>query len=289
MELLQYRTRMAYVAIVGAGELGGLLAHGLARRQLAADVGLFDEQGRVAEGKALDIMQAAPVEAFASRVSGGADMSRVAGASVVVLADTAGPAAWSDDAAIGLIGRIRQFARDAVIVCAAAAHRDLVDRSVRELRVPHARIAGSAPEALASGARALIALELDGSARDVSLSILGVPPDRLVIPWDDASAAGAALTRVLDVNATRRVETRLGALWPPGPYALAQAAAKTVAMLLGRSRQTVSAFVVNQDGAGLRVRAAALPVRRAANGLLEIVEPALGAQNRVRLDNAMGL
>ena len=61
---------MQEVAIVGAGELGGALAHVLARREAARTIRLIDDQGRVAEGKALDIAQAAPVEGFATQLSG---------------------------------------------------------------------------------------------------------------------------------------------------------------------------------------------------------------------------
>src|SRR5262245_54464970 len=63
--------RMQEVAIVGAGELGGLLAHVLARRDAARAIRLVDESGQVAAGKALDIMQASPLEQFATSVSGG--------------------------------------------------------------------------------------------------------------------------------------------------------------------------------------------------------------------------
>jgi hypothetical protein len=52
--------RMREVAIVGAGELGGLVAHALARRNSAGVIRLIDDSSRVAEGKALDISQAAP-------------------------------------------------------------------------------------------------------------------------------------------------------------------------------------------------------------------------------------
>src|SRR4029077_14072905 len=51
--------RMQEVAIIGAGELGGDIAHALARRDLAARVWLLDPTGAVAAGKALDILQAA--------------------------------------------------------------------------------------------------------------------------------------------------------------------------------------------------------------------------------------
>ena len=67
---------MRDVAIFGAGELGGALAHVLARRHAAATIRLIDDRGRVAEGKALDLVQAAPVEAFATQVSGSTEISR---------------------------------------------------------------------------------------------------------------------------------------------------------------------------------------------------------------------
>ena len=61
---------MREVAIVGAGELGGAVAHVLARRDVVRSLVLVDESGRVAAGKALDIAQAAPVEGFATQLTG---------------------------------------------------------------------------------------------------------------------------------------------------------------------------------------------------------------------------
>ena len=64
------RTPMREVAIVGAGELGGAVAHVLARRDVVRSIRSIDETGRVAAGKALDIAQAAPVEGFATKLTG---------------------------------------------------------------------------------------------------------------------------------------------------------------------------------------------------------------------------
>jgi malate dehydrogenase len=280
---------MDQVAIVGGGELGGLLAHVLARRNIASDIRLIDDNGRAAEGKALDIAQAAPVEGFASNVSGSADLSVVAGASVVAIADPFGAPEWPVDPAMLLLKRIRGFAPEALIVCAGASYCDLVGRGVGELHVTRTRLFGSAPEALVGGVRALAAIEANGAPNDVSLSVLGIPPHHIVIPWEDATLGGFALTRVLSEPVRRRLDARVAALWPPGPYALASAAAKVIGAMLGGSRRLVTCFVAPDDSSGTRARAGALPVRLGRTGMIEVVLPELSVRERVRLENAMML
>lgn len=280
---------MAEIAIIGAGELGGLLAHVLAQRNVACQVALIDEKGRVAEGKALDIAQAAPVEGFATQLSGQTDTSFAAGASVIAIADHVGGGEWQGESALMLIGRLREIARGSIFVCAGAGQREIVERVVRELHVPRARAFGSAPEALAGAARAMVALETNASPRDVALTVLGVPPNHVLIPWEDATVGGFALTRVLNEPSRRRIAARVAALWPPGPYALASAAAKVIEALLGRSRHLATCFVAPDDSAGTRTRTAALPVRLGPNGIVSVMLPELTDRERVLLENAMML
>jgi malate dehydrogenase len=280
---------MQEVAIIGAGELGGAVAHLLARHDLVGAIRLVDEKGRVAEGKALDIAQAAPVEGFATQVSGSTDVATVAGAQVVVLADRMGGGEWHGEEGLQLVKRLSLSAARAVIVCAGASQRELVERGVRELRIGRTRLFGSAPEALAGGARALAALATNGSPRDVALSVLGVPPDHTVIPWEDATLAGFALTRLVDEPARRRLSARVTALWPPGPHALASAATLVVEAMAGRSRRIVSCFVAPDTSSGTHTRTAALPVRLGPAGIVDVVLPSLTVVEKVALDNAMAL
>ena len=286
---------MREVAIVGAGELGGLVAHALARRNSAGLVRLIDDRGRVAEGKALDIGQAAPVEGFATAVTGSTSLSAAAGADIVVIADRAGTPGtpgdniWQGEESLTLVRQLNAIAPRAFFLCAGVSHRELVERSVRELHIPRARILGSASEAFAAAARAIVALEIDVSPRDVALSILGVPPDQIVIAWEDAAVAGFALTSVMTEPIRRQLTRRIGALWPVGSYALAAAACKVVDSVSGRSRRSATCFVGPDDQAGVRTRAAALPVRLGPGGLVEVVMPKLSGVERVALDNAMML
>jgi len=282
---------MERVAIIGAGELGGATAHLLARRDLVRAITIVDETGRIAAGKALDIMQAAPIEGFATTLSGATDVSTAAGAAIVVVADRTGAGEWQGEDGMLLLKRLAQVAAGAVIVCAGAAQRELVERGVRELRFPRARLFGSAPEALAGGARALVALTVDGSPRDVALSVLGVPPRHTVIPWADATVSGFTLTRRLDEPSRRRLGARVAALWPPGPYALAAAAVLVIEVMAGRSRRTASCFVAPDGGraSGTRTRTGALPVRLGPAGIVDVLVPELSAVEQVALDNAMQL
>jgi malate dehydrogenase len=280
---------MQEVAIVGAGELGGALAHVLARRNAARGIRLIDDNGRVAEGKALDIAQAAPVERFATQVSASTDWATAAGASVIVIADRFGAGEWHGEELLQLIRQLSRSAPGAVLLCAGAGQREAIDRGVRELRVSRTRLFGSPPEALAGGARALVALAANGSPRDVSLSVLGVPPSHTVVPWQDATLAGFALTRVVDEPSRRRIAARVAALWPPGPYALATAAALVIEAIAGRTRRIASCFVAPDTSAGVQSRTAAMPVRLGPAGIVEVITPSLSAVERVMLDNAMQL
>ena len=280
---------MQAVAIIGAGELGGAVAHVLARRSVVRSITLIDESGRVAAGKALDIAQAAPVEGFATELSGSADVSTAAGAAVVILADRIGGGEWLGEDGLLLLKRLAQTASGAVIVCAGASQRELVDRGVRELHLDRAGLFGSAPEALAAGARALVALAVNGSPRDVALSVLGVPPAQTVIPWETATIAGFALTRLVDEPSRRRLAARVAALWPAGPHALASAATMIVEAMAGRSRRIASCFVAPDTAAGTQTRTGAMPVRLGSTGIVEVVWPPLSIVERIALDNAMML
>jgi malate dehydrogenase len=278
---------MREVAIIGAGELGGALAHALATRDVTRQIRLLDETGRVAEGKALDIAEAAPIQGFATAVGGSANLADAAAATIVVLADRVGGGELQGDEGMLLLKRIFQTNKRAIVICAGALQRELVDRGPIELGCTRERLFGSAPEAMRSAARAMVALELNVSPRDVALSVLGVPPAHMVIPWGEATVGGFALTRTLDEPARRRLAFRIPALWPPGPVALAHAACSAIEAIAGRSRRLAICFVSPDRSAGVRTRTAALPVRLAADGIAGVLMPTLSVVEQIALDNAI--
>jgi malate dehydrogenase len=278
---------MVEVAILGAGELGGSIAHMLAQRDLARTIRLIDEEGQIAAGKALDLMQSGPVEKFVTRVVGSADRFVSASAPIVVVADRAKGGEWTGEEGLMLLRQVNQLGRGRIVICAGSSQRELVESGVREAGFPAARLIGSAPEALTASAKAIVALETDASVREVNLTIVGVPPKQLVLPWEDATVGGRAATTLLSEPTRRRVEARIQAAWPPGPHALALAAADTVAAILGQMRRTLSCFVAAASDAAQRERTSILPVRLSSRGAQRVELPALAGNARAMLENAM--
>ena len=276
---------MMDVAIIGAGELGGSLAHVLARREIVRRIQLIDPSGQIAAGKALDIMQTGPIEGFTTPVAGSTDLSRVAGCALVIVADPATPQADTDPLLV--LTQLKQLAAGAIVLCAGVDGRMLVERGVRELKYSREKLIGSAPEALASAIRAVVALQVNGSVRDVVLAVMGAPPANAFVSWEDASIGGCAATRVLDEPTLRKLTSQIGPLWPPGPHALAHSAAEAVAAMCGVSRRAVSCFVAPDDSLGQRARVVALPVRLCASGVESVVTPPLSGASKTALDTAM--
>ena len=280
---------MSVVAIVGAGTLGGALAQTIAARDHVRSVRLVDAAADVAAGKALDIRQSAPLDRFGTRVTAHGDLAAAAGADVVVLA---GPAAgpereWADDAGLALLDRLGPARSDTVVLCAGASHRRLVERAVTERGLPARRLFGTAPEALRAAVTAVVALDIGCPASDVALTVAGIPPRHAVVPWGQATVAGQRLVERLPATRLAHAGARTPLLWPPGPYALAAAAARVVAALVERMARMPCCFVVHDGELGARGRAVAVPVQLDAGGIARIVEPPLTAGERVRLGNGL--
>ena len=208
---------------------------------------------------------------------------------MVVIADRAGHTEWQGDEALLLLKQLSESARGAIVLCAGASQREVIERGVRDHRYSPQRLFGSAPEALVAALRSVIALETNGSARDVALTVLGVPPLQTVIPWHTITIAGFSATDVLSEPIQRRIEARLALLWPPGPHALATAAAEMVASIANGSPRTFSCFVAPVDEGQWRQRVAALPVRLGPEGTTRVALPELDARARVALETAIRL
>jgi malate dehydrogenase len=247
--------------ILGAGDIGAAIARRLAEGDRFGAITLVDEAAGVAAGKALDIQQTAPVRRFAARVVAASEDAAPRSA-VVVVADAVGPptAEHAGEAGLTLIRRASRSRPDAFFVCAGGAQTLLLERAVVELGVSRARIIGSAPIALEAALRAHTALAAGAAARDVHLSVIGAPRTGFLVCWGRATIRGAAAEDVLGPAAIARLSARVARLWPPGPYALADAAARVCEAFAGRETHALSCLAWLDGEYGVRRAAGTVPV-----------------------------
>ena len=176
------------IALVGAGNIGGTLAHLIGLKELG-DVAFVDVFGGVAAGKALDIMQSSPVDGFDSHMSGGSDYSAIAGADVVIV--TAGfprmPGMSRDDLVAKNAGVIATVAEGIKTHCPGAfviVITNPLDAMVWVLQqksgLPPNMVVGMAGVLDSSRFRLFLAHEFKVSVEDVTAFVLGGHGDTMV-------------------------------------------------------------------------------------------------------------
>ncbi|MEO6236962.1 MAG: hypothetical protein ABIQ52_08175 [Vicinamibacterales bacterium] len=278
---------MSTVAIIGAGPLGGALARTLAGRSRVREVRLIDPDGRVAAGKALDILQSGPIDAFNTRVTAAGSYAAAAGADTIVLADSMTGEEIAGEAGLALLRQLARMETSAPFLFAGGLQRELMIRGLEELHLAPTRLLGSAPLALESAVRAVTAALLDASPADLSIGVAGVPPGGAVIGWDSATAFNRPIADVLAPHHLSALTSRLPALWPPQPYTLASAAARVAEALAGGSRRRYTCFAaIDVNGAGRRI-IAAVPVAMVKGGVGKTLEPALSRHERTAFENGL--
>jgi malate dehydrogenase len=280
---------VSLVAIIGAGEIGGAVARALALRGRVETIRLIDDKESIAAGKALDLLQSGPIFRSDTRISGAADFGAAAGADAIVLADPCGASEWSGEAGLAVLRRLKTGGHldRSVLICAGAMQHALMQQGFEELGLPRRRVIGSAPESLAAAARALVAIEARVTPNQVALMVLGRPPDKVVVPWSDASVAGHGATSILSQPQMNLVERRLRGLWPAGPSALGTAAALFCESVVIGSRRLVSAFVSLDRDNGTRAPVCAWPVSLGVSGIERATTPVLTGRDQVVLDEVL--
>jgi len=186
------------IALVGAGMIGGTLAHLAAMKEMG-DIVLFDIAEGMPAGKALDLSQAAPVDGFDVNLKGTSDYADIAGADVIIV--TAGvprkPGMSRDDLlginlkVMGAVGAgIKQHAPNAFVICIT----NPLDAMVWALReysgLPHNMVVGMAGVLDSARFRHFLASEFDVSVEDVTAFVLGGHGDTMVPVIEYSTVAG---------------------------------------------------------------------------------------------------
>ncbi len=198
------------IALIGAGNIGGTLAH-LAGLKELGDVVLFDIVDGIPQGKALDIAESSPVDNFDASVVGVTDYAGIKGADVVIV--TAGIArkpGMSRDDLIGTnakvmssVGKgIKRYAPKAFVICIT----NPLDAMVWALReasgLPHNMVVGMAGVLDSARFRYFLAEEFKVSVEDVTAFVLGGHGDTMVPLPRYSTVAGIPLPDLVKMGWT---------------------------------------------------------------------------------------
>ena len=282
------------IALVGAGQIGGTLAH-LAGLKELGDIILFDIAEGTPQGKALDLAESSPVDGFDAKLSGANSYADIAGADVIIV--TAGvprkPGMSRDDLlginlkVMGSVGAgIKQYAPNAFVICITNPLDAMVWALQKASGLPANMVVGMAGVLDSARFRYFLAEATGVSVRDVHAMTLGGHGDDMVplvrhstvggVPLPDLVKMGWLTQEKLDsiVERTRKGGGEIVALLKTGSAFYAPAAsAIAMAESYLRDQKRILPIAAHLTGQyGVKDMYVGVPAMIGANGVERIVE-----------------
>ena len=180
---------MSKISFIGAGQIGGTLAHLIGLKELADEVVLFDVASGIAKGKALDIAQSSPVDGFNVRFSGTDDYKDIKDSDVVII--TAGvprKPGMSRDDLLGINLKIikqvaegiKQHAPNAFVVCITNPLDVMVMAFQKYSGLPANKVVGMAGILDSSRFKLFLSLEFNVPVKEIEAMVMGGHGDTMV-------------------------------------------------------------------------------------------------------------
>ncbi len=282
------------IALIGAGQIGGTLAHLAAIKELG-DVILFDISEGTPQGKALDIAQSGPSEGFDAAMKGTNDYADIAGADVcIVTAGVPRKPGMSRDDLLGInlkvmkaVGEgIKAHAPNAFVICITNP-LDAMVWALREFSgLPHHMVVGMAGVLDSARFRHFLSVEFNVSMRDVTAFVLGGHGDTMVplvrystvggIPLPDLVAMGWTTQEKLDgiVQRTRDGGAEIVGLLKTGSafYAPATSAIEMAEAYLKDHKRLLPCAAYVDGALGLNGMYVGVPTILGAGGVERVVD-----------------
>ena len=200
----------AKIALIGAGQIGGTLAHLIGLKELG-DVVLFDIAEGIPQGKALDLVQSAPVEGFDAHLLGTNSYDAIDGANVcIVTAGVPRKPGMSRDDLLGInlkvmeqVGAgIKKYAPGAFVICITNPLDAMVWALQRACGLPKQMVVGMAGVLDSARLRYFLADEFNVSVEDVSAFVLGGHGNSMVPVVRYSTVAGIPLPDLVKMKWT---------------------------------------------------------------------------------------
>jgi len=180
---------MKKISLIGAGQIGGTLAHLIGLKELVNEVVLFDVASGVAKGKALDIAQSSSVDGFNVKFSGTDDYQDIKDSDVIII--TAGvprkPGMSRDDLLNINLKIIKQVAEgikkhspNAFVICITNPLDVIVMAFQKYSNLPTNKVVGMAGILDSSRFKLFLSLELNVPVKEIKAMVMGGHGDTMV-------------------------------------------------------------------------------------------------------------
>ncbi len=296
--------RVMKVTVVGAGNVGATCANVLATREVANEVVLLDIKDGFAEGKALDIWETAPINLYDTRTVGATnDYSKTAGSEVVVI--TSGlprkPGMSRDDLIATNSGIVKsvtnsilEYSPDAIIIVVSNPLDVMTYCAYLTANKPSHKVMGMAGILDTARYRAFLAEALDCSPKDIQAVLMGGHGDTMVPLPRYTTVGGIPVTELIDSDKLEAIVARtkkgggeiVNLLGTSAWYAPGAAAAQMVEAIVRDQKRIFPVCAWLTGEYGINDLYIGVPVKLGKNGIEEIIELELSADEKALLSES---
>jgi malate dehydrogenase len=290
------------VTVIGAGNVGATAAQRIVEKEIA-EVALIDIVPGIPQGKALDIMESAPVEKFDARLSGSNDYEIARGSDVVVI--TAGvprkPGMSRDDLVATNEGIVADVVRkvlpgspNAILIVVSNPLDAMCEVARRVSKLPRERVFGMAGVLDSARMRWFIAEALGVSVENTHAFVLGGHGDTMVPLPRFSTVAGIPIPELLPKEKIDAIVQRtrdggaeiVNLLKTSAWYAPASAVVEMVDAVLRDKKKILPCAAYLQGEYGMKDVYLGVPVKLGAAGMEKVVEIALSADETAALERS---
>jgi len=291
------------VTIVGAGNVGATAAHWIASKELA-DVVLIDVVEGVPQGKALDLLEAMPIEKRDSHILGSNDYADTANSDIVVI--TAGiprkPGMSRDDLLntnykimSDVVGKVVAHSPECILIIVSNPLDAMAQAAYKQAGFNRERVIGMAGVLDSARFRTFIAEELKVSVENVTAFVLGGHGDTMVPLPRYSTVAGIPITDLLDAATIERLvqRTRDGGAeivkylkTGSAYYAPSAATVEMVEAILKDKKKILPCAVYLQGEYGISGLYVGVPCKLGSRGLEQIIEIKLTSEEQAALQKS---
>jgi malate dehydrogenase len=288
------------VTIVGAGNVGATAAHWIASKELA-DVVLIDVVEGIPQGKALDLLEAMPIEKRDCNISGTNDYADTANSDIVVI--TAGiprkPGMSRDDLLqtnykimSDVVGKVTANSPNCILIVVSNPLDAMAQAAFRQSKFNRERVLGMAGVLDSARFRTFIAEELNVSVENVTAFVLGGHGDTMVPLTRYSTVAGIPITELIAkdkldaiVQRTRDGGAEIVKYLKAGSayYAPSAATVEMVEAILKDKKKILPCAAYLEGEYGIRGYYIGVPCKLGSRGLEQIIEIKLTAEEDAAL------